>query len=75
MLRRGMYGWTGGSSATTAFTLRLSSACTEAEREARAIPAQDLLRALLSGKGIDLAGVVIHGDLLLDELPLRKRQR
>ena len=62
----------GGSSATVAFTLRLSSACTEAEREAHAIPAQDLLRALTSGKGIDLAGVVIQGDLLLDELPLQK---
>ena len=62
----------GGSSATAAFTLRLSSACTEAEREAHAIPAQDLLRALTSGKGIDLAGVVIQGDLLLDELPLQK---
>ncbi|MBI4001622.1 MAG: pentapeptide repeat-containing protein [Nitrospira defluvii] len=63
---------TGGTSATAAFTLRLSNTCTEAEREARAIPAQDLLRALASGKGIDLAGVVIHGDLLLDELPAQK---
>ncbi len=62
----------GGSSATAAFTLRLSSACTDAEREAHAVPAQDLLRALASGKGIDLAGVVIQGDLLLDELPLQK---
>ena len=62
----------GGSSATAAFTLRLSSACTDAEREAHAIPAQDLLRALTSGKGIELAGVVVRGDLLLDELPRQK---
>ena len=72
MLRAECTAETGGSSATTAFTLRLSSGCTEAEREARAIPAQDLLRALLSGNGIDLAGVVIRGDLLLDELPTQK---
>ena len=64
----------GGTGATAAFTLRLSSTCTEAEREARAIPAQDLLRALASGKGIDLAGVVIQGDLLLDELPAQKAE-
>ncbi|MCE3224759.1 MAG: hypothetical protein K0S58_2939 [Nitrospira sp.] len=61
-----------GSTAEAAFTLRLSGSCTEAEREARAIPAQDVLRALASGKGIDLAGVVIEGDLLLDELPVQK---
>lgn len=54
---------------TAAFTLHLSHDCTEAEREARAIPAQDLLRALAEGKGVDLMGVVIQGDLLLDELP------
>lgn len=72
MIRAECTAETGGSSATAAFTLRLSSACTEAEREARAIPAQDLLHALTSGKGIDLGGVVIQGDLLLDELPLQK---
>lgn len=63
---------TGGRDATAVFTLRLSSTCTEAERETQAIPAQDVLRALASGKGIDLAGVVIQGDLLLDELPVQK---
>ena len=65
-------GETGGSNVTTVFTLHLSSTCTEAEREARAIPAQDLMRALAAGKGIDLAGVVIQGDLVLDELPAQK---
>jgi hypothetical protein len=63
---------TGGTGSTAAFTLHLSRACTEAEREARAIPAQDLLRALAEGKGVDLVGVVIQGDLLLDELPAQK---
>lgn len=63
-----------GTGATAAFTLHLSSSCTEAEREARAIPAQDLLRVLAEGKGLDLAGVVIQGDLLLDELPAQKAE-
>ncbi len=72
MLRAECTAETGGTGATAAFTLRLNSTCTEAEREARAIPAQDLLRALAGGKGVDLAGVVIQGELLLDELPAQK---
>lgn len=62
----------GGKNATAVFTLHLNSTCTEAEREARAVSAQDLMRALAAGKGIDLAGVVIQGDLVLDELPAQK---
>lgn len=61
-----------GNTATAVFTLHLHPTCTEAEREARAIPAQDLMRALAAGKGIDLAGVVIEGDMVLDELPAQK---
>lgn len=63
---------TGGTGANAAFTLHLSSSCTVAEREDRAVPAEELLRALVAGKGLDLAGVVIQGDLLLDELPAQK---
>ena len=36
------------------------------------MPAGDLLRALAAGKGLDLAGVVVDGDLVLDELPTQK---
>lgn len=61
-----------GKTVSTVFTVHLSSSCTEAEREARAIPAKDLMQALAAGKGLDLAGVVIQGDLVLDELPARK---
>src|SRR5262245_13097269 len=48
----------------------LSAGCTEQEREARAVDAMQLLQAFREGKGIDLAGVVIHGDLSLDTLPV-----
>ncbi len=53
-------------------TLHLSRACSEAEREARAIPARDLMDALLKGRGLDLSGVVVKGDLFFDELPVSK---
>ena len=61
-----------GKTEAAVFILHLHNACSETEREARAIPAQDLMRALAAGKGIDLAGVVIQGDLVLDELPAQK---
>ncbi len=51
------------------FRLHLSDDCSPAEREARSVTARDVLRALQEGKGIDLSGVVVTGDLLLDELP------
>lgn len=63
---------TEGTTAATVFTLHLSKTCTEAEREARAVSAKDLMQALAAGKGVDLSGVVIQGDLLLDELPAQK---
>ena len=46
----------------------LSVDCTEREREARAVDATQLLQAFREGKGIDLVGVVIRGDLSLDML-------
>jgi len=42
--------------------------CTEQEREARAVDATQLMQAFREGKGVDLAGVVVHGDLSLDAL-------
>lgn len=48
------------------FTRHLEGECSERDREVRA---DDLLAAFKEGKGIDLAGVVIVGDLLLDQLP------
>ena len=53
-----------------ALTLRLGADCTEEEREARAVDATQLLQAFREGKGIDLSGVVVHGELSLDALPV-----
>jgi uncharacterized protein YjbI with pentapeptide repeats len=50
--------------------LHLGADCTEQEREARAVDARQLLQAFREGKGIDLSGVVILGDLSLDMLPV-----
>ena len=63
---------TGGPNDASVFTRHASDTCTEAEREARAVSAKDVMRALAAGKGVDLAGVVIQGDLVLDELPAQK---
>ena len=54
----------------TAFTRHLSAGCTEQEREARAVDAVQLLQAFKEGKGIDLSGVIVRGDLTLDTLPV-----
>ncbi len=54
----------------TALTRHLGGDCTEQEREARAMDATELLQAFREGKGINLSGVVIRGDLSLDALPV-----
>lgn len=51
------------------FLRHLGPACTDEEREAQAVAAEDVLSALAGGKAVDLAGVVINGDLLFDTLP------
>ncbi len=72
MLRAECGAETGVTNAAAVFTLHLPTTCTDAEREARAVSAQELQRALAAGKGLDLSGVVIQGDLVLDELPAQK---
>jgi uncharacterized protein YjbI with pentapeptide repeats len=54
----------------TALTRHLGAGCTEQEREARTVNAAQLLQAFREGRGIDLSGVVILGDLSLDTLPV-----
>ena len=50
------------------FKTHLSTGCTKAERESRAIDAAAVLTALRQGQAVDLEGVVIRGTLALDTL-------
>ena len=52
----------------------LSQDCTKAEREAQAVPAASVMQALTQGQAVDLAGVVLQGDLIFDQLPVQKSQ-
>src|SRR5580765_554814 len=61
---------TTASGPEVALIRHLSADCTEQEREARAVDAAQLLQAFKEGKGIDLSGVVVQGDLSLDMLPV-----
>jgi len=54
----------------SALKKRLSQDCTEQDRERYKVQAVDVLAAIKEGKSIDLSGVVVEGDLRLDELPL-----
>lgn len=51
------------------FKRHLGSGCTDQERAAQAVPAADVFAAVKLGKGVDIAGVMIVGDLFLDALP------
>jgi uncharacterized protein YjbI with pentapeptide repeats len=50
---------------------RLSSSCTQAEREAHAVGAAAVLETLEKGQPVELAGVVVRGDLRFDRLPMQ----
>ena len=52
------------------FVRHLDSACTDQEREAQAVQADEVFAALKNGKAVDIAGAMIVGDLLFDALPL-----
>lgn len=54
-----------------AFVKHLSKTCTDDERHTHAVRADELLLAIQQGQAVDLVGVVIVGDLFLDQLPLR----
>jgi hypothetical protein len=49
----------------------LPQTCSPQDRERLAIQAGDLLEAITQGKTVDLDGVIIVGDLVLDQLPAR----
>ncbi len=52
----------------------LSADCTNAERAANAVSAESVMKALAQGQPVDLVGVVLQGDLIFDQLPVRKSQ-
>lgn len=53
------------------FTVHLGKDCTQQDRDAQAVKASDLLAAIAAERGVDLVGVVVTGDLLLEQLPLQ----
>lgn len=59
----------GGAPSSDVFYRHLGDDCTHQQREARAIAAEDVLAALHNGRGVVLEGVVVTGDLMLDQLP------
>jgi hypothetical protein len=50
---------------------KLASTCTPAEREAHAVDGADILDALERGQQVDLAGVIVRGDLTFDRFPVQ----
>ena len=54
------------------FVRHLGPGCTELEREAQAVKAEEVLAALRSGRGVTIVGAMIVGDLLFDALPTVK---
>ncbi|RMH07960.1 MAG: hypothetical protein D6704_04065 [Nitrospirae bacterium] len=58
------------SRSRTMFVRHLRGHCSAEDRKAFAVPAGSILDALKDGYGVDLDGVVVTGDLMLDRLPL-----
>ncbi len=50
---------------------KLASGCTSVEREAHAVDSVAILAALERGQSVDLAGVIVRGDLAFDRLPVQ----
>ncbi len=50
------------------FVRHFSPACTKADRAAQAVPADEILEALKTGKGVSIQNGVVSGDLLLTRL-------
>ncbi|MCC6140634.1 MAG: pentapeptide repeat-containing protein, partial [Nitrospira sp.] len=50
----------------------LSLDCTNADRAANAVSAAAVMKALAQGQAVDVAGVLLQGDLIFDQLPVQK---
>lgn len=66
---------TGSDRAVSALTKRLGAGCTDQDRERHKVQTAEVLTAIKEGKSVDLSGVVVEGDLRLDELPLAAAPR
>lgn len=53
------------------FVVHLTANCTTAEREARAVDGEAIIEAVATGRAVDLVGVIVHGDLTFDRLPVQ----
>jgi len=51
------------------FVRHVSPDCSQSERAAQAVTAQEILQALKAGKGLSIRNAVVSGDLLLTQLP------
>ena len=56
-------------SSSSVFRQHVVGTCSLEDRTALALSANSLLEALKAGKGLDLQGVVVTGDMALEELP------
>ncbi len=55
-------------------TVHLGVDCTVAEREAKAVSAAAVMKAITQEQAVDLVGVIVQGDLIFDQLPLYHSQ-
>lgn len=58
------------SDLTAGLVIHLSPTCSPDEREAHALAGETVIDAIARGRRVDLAGVVIQGDLVFDRLPV-----
>jgi uncharacterized protein YjbI with pentapeptide repeats len=54
--------------------VHLGADCTGSDREANAVKAAAILKTIAQGQAVDLVGVVVQGDLIVDQLPLYQSQ-
>ncbi|OQW34472.1 MAG: hypothetical protein A4E19_18620 [Nitrospira sp. SG-bin1] len=55
--------------------IHLPPSCTLAERETHAVRAETIMAAIADGRPVDLLGVIVRGDLLLDRLAVHTAPR
>jgi hypothetical protein len=61
-----------GADQPARFVRHLGQGCTDQEREAQAIKADDVFAALKQGRSVEIAGAMVVGDLSFDALPAVK---